>query len=71
VRDVIGCDSRGALHTERADYLDGSMPAIKRWYAEMSNPEGAPAARATSSTAPTCSSACRARRSCRPRRSRA
>ena len=39
VRDVIGCDSRGALHTERADYLDGSMPQIKRWYAEMSNPE--------------------------------
>src|SRR5215213_9981163 len=33
VRDVIGCDSRGAIHTERADYLDGSMPAIKRWYA--------------------------------------
>jgi hypothetical protein len=39
VRDVIGCDSRGALHTERADYLDGSMPQIKRWYAEMSNPD--------------------------------
>jgi malate dehydrogenase (oxaloacetate-decarboxylating) len=38
VKDVIGCDSRGAIHTERADYLDGSMPAIKRWYAEMSNP---------------------------------
>ena len=39
VRDVIGCDSRGALHVERADYLDGSMPPIKRWYAEMSNPD--------------------------------
>jgi malate dehydrogenase (oxaloacetate-decarboxylating) len=39
VTDVIGCDSRGALHTERADYLDGSMPQIKRWYAEMSNPD--------------------------------
>src|SRR3954464_3452661 len=25
VRDVIGCDSRGAIHTQRADYLDGSM----------------------------------------------
>src|SRR5918997_110002 len=25
VTHVIGCDSRGALHTERADYLDGSM----------------------------------------------
>jgi malate dehydrogenase (oxaloacetate-decarboxylating) len=39
VRDVIGCDSRGAIHTERADYLDGSMPPIKRWYAEVSNRE--------------------------------
>jgi malate dehydrogenase (oxaloacetate-decarboxylating) len=39
VRDVIGCDSRGALHTDRVDYHDGSMPQIKRWYAEMSNPE--------------------------------
>src|SRR5688500_10474503 len=38
VRDVIGCDSRGAVHTERDDYVDGSMSAIKRWYAEMSNP---------------------------------
>src|SRR3954467_10387590 len=34
VTHVIGCDSRGALHTERADYLDGTMPAIKRWFAE-------------------------------------
>ena len=39
VRDVIGCDSKGALHTGRADYLDGSMSSIKRWYAEMSNPD--------------------------------
>src|SRR4051794_35561097 len=39
VREVIGVDSRGALHTNREDYLDGSMPAIKRWYAEISNPE--------------------------------
>jgi malate dehydrogenase (oxaloacetate-decarboxylating) len=39
VRDVIGCDSRGAIHTEREDYLDGSMPPIKRWYAESSNPD--------------------------------
>src|SRR3712207_5641831 len=23
VRDVIGCDSKGALHVERADYVDG------------------------------------------------
>ena len=27
------------VHTERADYLDGSMNAIKRWYAETTNPE--------------------------------
>jgi malate dehydrogenase (oxaloacetate-decarboxylating) len=39
VSRVIGCDSRGALHTERADYLDGSMPAMKRWFAESTNPE--------------------------------
>jgi malate dehydrogenase (oxaloacetate-decarboxylating) len=39
VKDVIGCDSRGAVHTERADYADGSMPGIKRWYAEVSNPD--------------------------------
>ena len=39
VRNVIGCDSRGALHTERADYLDGSMPPVKRVLAEKTNPE--------------------------------
>jgi malate dehydrogenase (oxaloacetate-decarboxylating) len=39
VRDLVGCDSRGALHTGRADYADGSMPAIKRWFAEVTNPE--------------------------------
>src|SRR3954470_13924082 len=39
VHDVIGCDSRGAVHTQRADYVDGSMNAIKRWYAENSNPQ--------------------------------
>jgi malate dehydrogenase (oxaloacetate-decarboxylating) len=45
VRDIIGADSKGLLSTERADYQDGSMNAIKRWYAESSNPEkitGAP-----------------------------
>jgi malate dehydrogenase (oxaloacetate-decarboxylating) len=41
VKDVIGVDSRGALHTDRPDYLDGSAPPIKRWYAEMTNPEKA------------------------------
>jgi len=47
VTHLVGCDSRGALHTDRADYLDGSMPAIKRWFAEATNPEkrsGPPAA---------------------------
>jgi malate dehydrogenase (oxaloacetate-decarboxylating) len=39
VRHIVGCDSRGALHTGRADYADGSLPAIKRWYAEVTNPE--------------------------------
>jgi malate dehydrogenase (oxaloacetate-decarboxylating) len=39
VKRVVGCDSRGALSTERGDYQDGSMPAIKRWYAEHSNPD--------------------------------
>src|SRR3954471_7158943 len=39
VTSVVGCDSRGALSTERGDYQDGSMPEIKRWYAENSNPE--------------------------------
>jgi malate dehydrogenase (oxaloacetate-decarboxylating) len=46
VRDVIGCDRRGAIHTDREDYVDGSMHPIKRWYAEISNPDklsGAPA----------------------------
>jgi malate dehydrogenase (oxaloacetate-decarboxylating) len=46
VRDVVGCDSRGAVHTARADYADGSMNEMKRWYAETTNPDcrsGAPA----------------------------
>jgi len=40
VRDIIGADSRGALHTQRQDYLDGSMNSVKRWYAQATNPEG-------------------------------
>src|SRR3954447_25683623 len=42
---VIGVDSRGAVHTGREDYLDGTMNPVKRWYAEHSNPDrltGAP-----------------------------
>jgi malate dehydrogenase (oxaloacetate-decarboxylating) len=47
VSDIVGADSKGLVGTGRADYVDGSMNAIKRWYAEQTNPEhltGAPAA---------------------------
>jgi malate dehydrogenase (oxaloacetate-decarboxylating) len=27
------------VHTEREDYLDGTMTTTKRWYAEVTNPE--------------------------------
>jgi malate dehydrogenase (oxaloacetate-decarboxylating) len=40
VREIIGADSQGALHTARADYQDGTMNAVKRWYTEATNPEG-------------------------------
>jgi malate dehydrogenase (oxaloacetate-decarboxylating) len=46
VTAIVGADSRGLVSTERADYVDGSMNAIKRWYAENTNPDrltGAPA----------------------------
>ena len=39
VRHVVGADSRGVLSTDRGDYQDGSMPPIKRWYAEATNPD--------------------------------
>jgi malate dehydrogenase (oxaloacetate-decarboxylating) len=39
VRQIVGCDSRGALHVQREDYLDGSMNPTKRWFAEQTNPE--------------------------------
>jgi malate dehydrogenase (oxaloacetate-decarboxylating) len=45
-RHIIGCDSRGAVHVERADYVDGSMHPVKRALAEVTNPEyraGSPA----------------------------
>jgi malate dehydrogenase (oxaloacetate-decarboxylating) len=38
-RQIICCDSRGALHTERQDYLDGSMHPSKRVLAEQTNPQ--------------------------------
>jgi malate dehydrogenase (oxaloacetate-decarboxylating) len=37
VNQVVGCDSKGALSTEREDYQDGSMTDIKRWFAESTN----------------------------------
>jgi len=40
VSDVIGVDSRGAIHVGRPDYVDGTMHPVKRWYAEVTNPEG-------------------------------
>jgi len=39
VREIVGCDSRGALNVERADYRDGSMNPVKRWFSESTNPE--------------------------------
>jgi malate dehydrogenase (oxaloacetate-decarboxylating) len=46
VRQIVGADSRGAIHTAREDYLDGTMSPVKRWYAQATNPErraGSPA----------------------------
>jgi malate dehydrogenase (oxaloacetate-decarboxylating) len=46
VSQIVGADSRGALHVQREDYLDGSMHQLKRWFAEVTNPDcraGAPA----------------------------
>jgi malate dehydrogenase (oxaloacetate-decarboxylating) len=46
VHEIIGADSRGALHVQREDFLDGSLNSVKRWVAEVTNPEhrsGAPA----------------------------
>jgi malate dehydrogenase (oxaloacetate-decarboxylating) len=46
VSEIIGADSRGALSTQREDYLDGTMNSVKRWYAESTNLQartGAPA----------------------------
>ncbi len=39
VRNVIGCDRRGALHRQRPDIQRGENMA-KVWYAEHTNPEG-------------------------------
>jgi malate dehydrogenase (oxaloacetate-decarboxylating) len=39
VSKIIGADSRGVVHVRREDYLDGSMNSVKRWFAEVSNPD--------------------------------
>jgi malate dehydrogenase (oxaloacetate-decarboxylating) len=39
VRHIVCCDSQGAVHVERPDYLDGSMPRMKRELAERTNRE--------------------------------
>ncbi len=39
VENIIGCDRRGAISTEREDYVAGELSEIKRWFADHSNPE--------------------------------
>jgi len=39
VTQIVGCDRQGAISVDREDYRNDEMPAIKRWYAENSNPE--------------------------------
>jgi malate dehydrogenase (oxaloacetate-decarboxylating) len=39
VDDIIGCDRQGAVSTERADYQEGTMPPVKRWFADHTNRE--------------------------------
>ena len=38
-RHIICCDSRGAVSVDRADYVDGSMPSVKRALALVTNLE--------------------------------
>jgi malate dehydrogenase (oxaloacetate-decarboxylating) len=39
ITQIIGCDRRGAISTDRADYADGSMSGIKKWFADNTNQE--------------------------------
>ena len=67
ITDIVGCDRKGALSTDREDYQSGEMNATKRWYAENSNPEHVHAASPpTRSRAWTSSSASPAPGSSRP-----
>jgi malate dehydrogenase (oxaloacetate-decarboxylating) len=40
VSHIVGADSKGLVSTQRADYVDGTMNPIKRWYAERTNQDG-------------------------------
>ncbi|HXB15292.1 MAG TPA: NAD-dependent malic enzyme [Solirubrobacteraceae bacterium] len=39
VMRIVGADSKGVLSTQRADYLDSSMNPVKRWFADVTNPD--------------------------------
>ena len=39
VTEIIGCDRAAPISTARDDYASDAMPAIKRWFAETTNPE--------------------------------
>ena len=39
VSRIIGASSRGVLRVQREDYLDGSLNEVKRWFAEVTNPD--------------------------------
>jgi malate dehydrogenase (oxaloacetate-decarboxylating) len=39
VRNIVGADSKGALHVQREDYLNGHMSRVKQWFAEQTNPD--------------------------------
>ena len=39
VSKIVGADSRGTLHVQREDYLEGTMNGVKRWFAESTNPD--------------------------------
>ena len=47
VRDIVGCDSRGALHPGREDYADGSIAREALVRRRRRTRSGAPAARPT------------------------
>jgi malate dehydrogenase (oxaloacetate-decarboxylating) len=38
-RHIVGCDSRGALSIDRDDFVDGTIHAVKRDLAMVTNPE--------------------------------